>query len=471
MTKVVPVVLAGGSGTRLWPLSRKLFPKQFHRLLGDESLLQNTLTRLDPMPHAAPIVICGEDMRFMVAEQCREAGIEWSGIILEPAARNTAPAIGLAASFALRNDPDAVLAVLPSDHAIMEADCFRRALSDATDAVAGGGLLTFGIRPEFPNTQFGYIEKSTDETRRGVFTVDAFHEKPDAERARGFVESGRHFWNSGMFVFRADAYLAELQKFEPEMHACVTESMAAGEADLDFFRPSKKFEDSPSQSIDYAVMERTDKALIMPVDFGWNDVGSWSALWDISDKDEGDNACIGDVLTEDTRESLLVSQSRLVAAVGVEGIVAIETPDAVLIASRDKVKEVGKLVKELGARGREEHITHTEVFRPWGSYESVEVGERYQVKRIRVKPGASLSLQMHYHRAEHWIVVTGTAVVHRDEEEHVLSENESIYIPLGATHRLTNPGKLPLELIEVQVGSYLGEDDIVRFEDVYGRSG
>jgi len=457
MTNIVPVVLAGGSGTRLWPLSRKLYPKQFHTLIGDLSLLQATLTRLTEVATQGPIVVTGDDTRFLVAEQCRECGVDWHSIILEPQARNTAPAIALAAQLALQSDPDAVLVVLSSDHVIADQPALLSAVRTAVAAVADGGLLTFGIDPEFANTQFGYIERGAD-VIPGVSKVAAFHEKPDAQKAAEFLASGRHSWNGGMFVFKASSYLTELEKFEPAIHSAALTAVKEGQSDLDFFRPSSAFNSAPDVSIDYAVMERTDNALVMPVDIGWSDIGSWSALRDIMDKDDAGNATVGDVLIHDTKNSMLFSQSRLIAAVGVEDVVAIETPDAILISSRERAKD------------RAEPETHTEVYRPWGSYETIELADRYQVKRIRVKQGASLSLQMHHHRAEHWVVVTGTAIVQRDDEEMVLSENESVYIPLGATHRLTNPGKLPLEMIEVQVGSYLGEDDIVRFEDNYGRS-
>jgi len=469
MTNIVPVVLAGGSGTRLWPLSRKLYPKQFHTLIGDLSLLQATLTRLTEVATQGPIVVTGDDTRFLVAEQCRECGVDWHSIILEPQARNTAPAIALAAQLALQSDPDAVLVVLSSDHVIADQPALLSAVRTAVAAVADGGLLTFGIDPEFANTQFGYIERGAD-VIPGVSKVAAFHEKPDAQKAAEFLASGRHSWNGGMFVFKASSYLTELEKFEPAIHSAALTAVKEGQSDLDFFRPSSAFNSAPDVSIDYAVMERTDNALVMPVDIGWSDIGSWSALRDIMDKDDAGNATVGDVLIHDTKNSMLFSQSRLIAAVGVEDVVAIETPDAILISSRERAKDVGELVKRMRAMDRAEPETHTEVYRPWGSYETIELADRYQVKRIRVKQGASLSLQMHHHRAEHWVVVTGTAIVQRDDEEMVLSENESVYIPLGATHRLTNPGKLPLEMIEVQVGSYLGEDDIVRFEDNYGRS-
>ena len=470
MTNIVPVILAGGSGTRLWPLSRKLFPKQFHRLLGEQSLLQGTITRLTGVTAAGPIIVTGDDTRFLVAEQCRECGVEWQSIILEPEARNTAPAIALAALIAQQQDPDSVLVVLSSDHVIRDAAALEQAVRTAVDAVADGGLLTFGITPEFANTQFGYVERGAPSASKGVFKVSAFHEKPDQATAEKFLASPNHSWNSGMFVFTAAGYLSELEQFEPEIFAAASLAVDQGEADLDFFRPSAAFAAAPDISIDYAVMERTKKALVLPVDIGWSDIGSWSALRDIMEKDEHGNALVGDVLTHDTRNSLLFSQTRLIAAVGVEDVVAIETPDAILISSRERAKDVGTLVKKMRTMDRVEPETHTEVYRPWGSYETIELSERYQVKRIRVKPGASLSLQMHHHRAEHWVVVTGTAIVQRNEEEMILSENESVYIPLGATHRLTNPGKVPLEMIEVQVGSYLGEDDIVRFEDIYGRT-
>ncbi len=472
MTNIVPVVLAGGSGTRLWPLSRKLYPKQFHTLIGEQSLLQATLSRLASVTTTGPIIVTGEETRFLVAEQCRECGVKWQSIILEPEARNTAPAIALAALAAQQTDPEAVLVVLSSDHVIRDTAALATAVIAAVEAVADGGLLTFGISPEFDNTQFGYIEvgSALPGASGGVCKVAAFHEKPDQATAEKFLATGLHSWNSGMFVFKASSYLRELEKFEPDVFAAASTAIAEGKADLDFFRPSAAFAAAPDVSIDYGVMERTDKALVLPVDIGWSDIGSWSALRDIMDKDEYGNAIVGDVITHDTTNSLLFSQSRLIAAVGVEDIVAIETPDAILIASRDRAKDVGALVKKMRAMDRAEPETHTEVYRPWGSYETIELAQRYQVKRIRVKPGASLSLQMHHHRAEHWVVVTGTAIVQRNTEEMILSENESVYIPLGATHRLTNPGKLPLEMIEVQVGSYLGEDDIVRFEDNYGRT-
>jgi mannose-1-phosphate guanylyltransferase/mannose-6-phosphate isomerase len=465
MSEVIPVVLAGGTGSRLWPLSRQLFPKQFHALFSDRSLLQETLDRAACVTPAAPIIVCNEEHRFLVAEQCRAAGRDWRKLILEPVGRNTAPAIALAARAA---PPDATLLVLPSDHLVRDREAFGLAVREAVKAAEQGGLVTFGLVPDSPETGYGYIRAagSGGEARR----ASEFVEKPDLETARRYLSAGDYFWNSGMFVMKAGAYLAALETHAPEMAKAVAAAYEDGSVDLDFFRPGEAFSDCPADSIDYAVMEKTDDAWVVPADLGWSDVGSWSAMLDASDRDAEGNHLSGDVVALDTRGSYLQANHRLLAAVGVEDLVVVETADAVLIAARDEVQKVKDLVERLKTDGREEYQTHREVFRPWGSYEGVERGERYQVKRITVKPGEKLSLQMHHHRAEHWIVVSGTAEVTRGDDTFVLSENESTYIPLGVKHRLVNPGRLPLELIEVQVGGYLGEDDIVRFEDVYGRN-
>ncbi len=464
MSKLIPVILAGGAGSRLWPLSRELRPKQFHPLFSDRSLFQETLARAGRVTDEAPIIVCNEEHRFLVAEQCRDLGTRWRRIILEPEGRNTAPAIGLAA---LAAPADAVLLVLPSDHLIHGEERFAEAVARARTAAEQGGLVTFGVAPDRPETGYGYLLAEGDgpDARR----VGAFVEKPDLAQAESYLAQGNYYWNSGMFVLGASAYLAELDRLAPGMSGPLAASFQAGEVDLDFFRPGKAFLDCPADSIDYAVMEKTGLAWMVPAGFGWSDVGSWSAILDASEQDDRGNHQSGDVVSVDTTGSYVQANHRLVGTVGVEDLIVVETADAVLVAARDRVQDVKRLVEELKAGGRDEYVNHREVFRPWGSYESVENGDRYQVKRIRVSPGERLSLQMHHHRAEHWIVVRGTAEVTRGEETFMLAENESTYIPLGVTHRLANPGRLPLELIEVQVGAYLGEDDIVRFEDVYGR--
>jgi mannose-1-phosphate guanylyltransferase/mannose-6-phosphate isomerase len=470
MGPIVPVILAGGAGSRLWPISRALFPKQFHALFGDESFLQSTLRRAGSASPEAPIIVCNDEHRFLVAEQCRAKGRDWRRIILETEGRNTAPAIALAALDVCANDEDALLLVLPSDHLIRDVDAFATAVAGAARAAGEGGLVTFGIRPVAPETGYGYILAPGAKPGGDVAPVRSFVEKPDAATAARYLASGDYFWNSGMFVFGARAFLDELAHFEPEMHAAVREAHATGTRDLDFFRPGSAFLASPAKSVDYAVMERTERALMVPAAFDWSDIGSWSAIWDASPRDPADNHFTGDVIAVDTQGSYVLAQHRLVGTLGVTDLVVVETADAVLVAQRDRVQDVRVLVDQLKASGREEPVTHREVFRPWGSYEGIQRGERYQVKRIKVKPGERLSLQMHHHRAEHWIVVHGTAEVTRGDEVFTLAENQSTYIPLGVKHRLSNPGKLVLELIEVQVGAYLGEDDIVRFQDAYGRS-
>ncbi|MBB3225868.1 mannose-1-phosphate guanylyltransferase/mannose-6-phosphate isomerase [Luteibacter sp. Sphag1AF] len=469
---IVPVILSGGSGTRLWPLSRQNRPKQFLALVGDSTLFQQTVERTAKLNDAAaPIVVCSEDHRFTVAEQLQDLGIKGASILLEPSPRNTAPAIALAAMHALAADANAVLLVLPADHLIGKESSFVSAVSRATPLADDGWLVTFGIRPEAPETGFGYIRRDRALSDAG-FTVGSFVEKPDMDTARRYVESGEYDWNSGMFLFSAARYLEELKAHSPDIHAASQAVFQTAHGDLDFVRFDKAAMDAvPDNSIDYAVMEKTDRAAVVPVSCAWSDIGSWSALWEASDKDTDGNVTDGDVIALDTRNTLVRTHARhLVATIGLDDVVIIATPDATLVAARDKVQDVKKLVDRLKKDGRSEHLAHREVYRPWGSYDSIDMGERFQVKRIVVKPGSVLSLQMHHHRAEHWIVVSGTAEVTCGEKVFLLTENQSTYIPLGVTHRLRNVGKVPLELIEVQSGSYLGEDDIVRFEDIYGRA-
>ena len=464
---MIPVILSGGSGTRLWPLSREAFPKQFLALVGERSMLQDTWARVAPLATAAPVVVANEEHRFMVAEQLRESGCEGATILLEPAARNTAPAIAVAALEAMRDGADPLLLVLPSDHVITDAAAFRAAVTAAAGAAEQGALVTFGIIPTGPETGYGYVRAEAGE---GVRRVLQFVEKPDAATAQGYVASGDYFWNSGMFLFRASAFLAELEAHQPAMLAACRDALAKARRDEDFVRLDKAaFSASPSDSIDYAVMEKTAAAAILPIHVGWNDVGSWSALWEVAEQDGDGNAHHGDVIAQGCRNTLAWGDGRLLALLGLEDVVVVDTADAVLVAHKDKVQEVKGIVGQLKQGGRSEPTWHRKVYRPWGHYDSIDMGERFQVKRISVKPGAQLSLQMHHHRAEHWIVVSGTGRITRGDEVILLGENQSTYIPLGVKHRLENPGVVPLELIEVQSGSYLGEDDIVRFEDVYGR--
>ncbi len=465
MEDITPVILAGGTGSRLWPLSRDLFPKQFHRLLGRDSLLQRTLSRAGAVSTNPPLVVCNHEHRFLVAEQCREAGIAWRQIILEPEGRNTAPAIALAALAA----PGQVLLVLPADHLIDDVDGFAEAVARGVRAAREGALVTFGIRPCKPEVGYGYVRVGDEYSVEGVRVAAKFVEKPDAETAQAYLDDGRYLWNSGMFVLSSDRYMEELSLHRPAMVEPLREAMRSGVDDLDFFRPGNTFRDCPAESIDYAVMENTEHAVVVPSEFDWSDVGSWSAVWEASDLDDCGNHFSGDVIGVDTKDTYVLARDRLVGTLGVRNLAVVETSDAVLIAEHDRVQDVRQLVSRLKSGGRAEYRVHREVFRPWGSFESVGQGTRYQVKRIKVKPGERLSLQKHFHRAEHWIVVRGTAEVTRGDDTFTLSENESTYIPLGVQHRLGNPGKLDLELIEVQVGAYLGEDDIVRFDDVYGR--
>lgn len=466
-----PVILAGGSGSRLWPLSRQRMPKQFLELDGQAqgTMFQRTLARLDGLEHSAALIVSNEDHRFVVAEQLRLAKRTSRRIILEPMARNTAPAIALAALDAIAGGDDPVLLVLAADHYIRNEAAFREAVKVALGQAHEGRLVTFGITPTHAESGFGYIQCG-DVLGEGGYAISGFKEKPSAELALDYLTAGNYLWNSGMFMFRASRFLAELDRYRPAILAACRDALAASEQDSHFLHvPAEQFARCDDESIDYAVMEHTDAGVVVPLDAGWNDLGSWAAIWDVGEQNADGNALQGDVLAFDTRNSLLQSHHRVVATVGVEDLVVIETKDAVLVAHRDKSQQVKQIVQQLQAEQREEFASHPLVSRPWGHYDTVDRGERYQVKRITVLPGECLSLQLHYHRAEHWIVVSGTAKVICGDKEMILSENQSTYIPLGIKHSLSNPGKVPLELIEVQSGAYLGEDDIVRFEDRYGR--
>ncbi len=479
---MIPVIMAGGSGTRLWPLSRTAYPKQFLKLNGQLTMLQQTAARLDGLLNQDPVVICNENHRFLVAEQMLLGGKKTS-IILEPVGRNTAPAIALAALQVMKDLPEGeaapVLLILAADHVIQNVSAFQAAAKQLLPAVKAGKFGTLGIVPTEAATGYGYIQAGSD-AENDCQVVQAFVEKPDAATAQQYLDAGNYFWNSGMFMVRADRYLEELERFRPDIHAACVKAMAATVADMDFVRvDAEAFAQCPDESIDYAIMEPLSaldageaQVVVAPLDAGWSDVGSWSALWDIAEKCENGNATLGggDVILEDTSNSFVYSDTRLVTTLGLDGIVIVDTPDALLVASKDKVQEVKKIVAQIKQQGRSEYEQHREVYRPWGKYDSVDSGDRYQVKCITVKPGAKLSVQMHHHRAEHWIVVSGTAKVTNGEETYLVTENESTYIPIGQVHALENPGVIELEMIEVQSGSYLGEDDIVRFKDLYGRA-
>ncbi|MCW9023332.1 MAG: mannose-1-phosphate guanylyltransferase/mannose-6-phosphate isomerase [Gammaproteobacteria bacterium] len=484
--KLQPVILSGGSGSRLWPLSREMYPKQLISLVTEQTMLQDTVSRLNGIEDKnniellKPVVVCNEEHRFFVAEQLRQIGSPADKIILEPIGRNTAPALTLAALAVAKDDPETVLLVMPADHVIQDASVFHQAIEQGMQLSTQGYLVTFGITPDSPQTGYGYIRKgkSIDSNSKTAVLIEKFVEKPDLDTAQSYLDSGEYLWNSGLFMMKASSWLDEMSRLQADMLSCCDNAFTKGEDDKDFYRVEKElFSTCPSDSIDYAVMEKiTDdtsgkhQAAVIPLDAGWSDVGVWSTLWDVGEKDEAGNVVKGDVYTINTSNSLIYSDNRHIASIGLEGIIVVETADAVLVAHKDHAQDVKQVVNRLKAECRPEHLNHQLVYRPWGSYECIDGGERFQVKRITVNQGASLSLQLHHHRAEHWIVVKGTAQVTRGDETFLVTENESTYIPLGVQHRLENKGSIPLEMIEVQSGSYLGEDDIVRFEDIYGRS-
>ncbi|ABS09024.1 mannose-1-phosphate guanylyltransferase/mannose-6-phosphate isomerase [Shewanella baltica] len=465
---ILPIIMAGGSGTRLWPLSRGNFPKQFLALSGKATMLQDTITRLNGIAHEPVMLICNEEHRFIAAEQVRQLGVKHSGIFLEPVGRNTAPAIALAAFKAVESGEDPLLLVLAADHVINDVNAFQQSVIKAAELALSGKLVTFGIVGDKPETGYGYIKRG--DVYQDGYVVDRFVEKPDLATAEAYIATGDYYWNSGMFLFKASRYLTELKTYRPDIYAACELAMQVHNNDVDFIRVDKTaFEACPDESIDYAVMEQTKDAVVVPLDAGWSDVGGFAALWEVSTKDADGNAFNGDVKAVDTKNTLVFAGNKLVTTVGVEDLVIVNTKDAVLVAHKDQSQHVKKIVGQLKSERRSEVTFHREVYRPWGKYDSIDNGDRFQVKRITVKPGAKLSVQMHHHRAEHWIVVSGTAKVTNGDKEILLTENQSTYIPVGVIHALENPGKVDLELIEVQSGSYLGEDDIVRFEDRYGR--
>jgi mannose-1-phosphate guanylyltransferase/mannose-6-phosphate isomerase len=469
--RIVPVILSGGSGTRLWPVSRESFPKQLWPLVSERTMMQETALRAVGPGFTDPIVVCNQEHRFLIAEQLRAAGIADARIVLEPVGRNSAPAIAAAALLVAEDNPDAVLWMMPADHSIADSAALQTALQAAASAARAGYVVTFGMKPTAPETGYGYIEIGQPlPDAAGVYKVARFFEKPDAETAERFVSGGRHMWNSGMFVFTARTLLEELDRHAPEVLPAVRQSVDGSQADLDFIRLGvEAFTACPSISIDYAVAERTSRAAVVPADLGWSDIGSWSALWELGTKDAAGNVALGDVVLEDSENCYVRSDGMLAAVVGLKDVVVVVTEDAVLAMHRGQAQDVKKIVERLKAAGRPEAVAHNRSYRPWGYYESLIQGDRFQVKRIVVTPGRQLSLQSHFHRAEHWVVVNGTARVTRDNETLIVRENESVYLPLGCVHRLENPGKIPLTLIEVQSGAYLGEDDIVRLQDTYGR--
>lgn len=463
---IIPVILAGGSGSRLWPMSRKHYPKQLLKLFGDRTMLQQTLMRLEGLPELGdPIVVCNEEHRFMVAEQLLEIGQSEAAILLEPLARNTAPALALAAVKSQTMAEDSTLLVLAADHVIDDIPLFHSAIASAVDAAGRNQLVTFGVEPTRPETGYGYVKTRPGADDAGYLPVEAFAEKPDLPTAEAYLAQGGYYWNSGMFVFRARVFLSEMEKHAPDVLRAAGNAYERARTDLDFIRVDRDaFAKAPNISIDYALMENSDKVVCVPFQAGWSDVGCWQSFWELSDRDARGNSFVGDSIDIDSRDTLVFSQDKLVATIGVNNLLVINTPDAVLVADKGSAQQVKAVIAEIEKRGRSEHLQHREVYRPWGCYDSVDEGTRYQVKRIRVKPGAQLSMQMHYHRAEHWVVVKGTAKLEKDGETLFLSENESTFIPVGTRHRLSNPGQIPLELIEVRSGPYLGEDDIQRFE-------
>jgi len=464
---ITPVIMAGGSGSRLWPLSRSLYPKQFLNLNGHGTMLQQTLQRLSGLLVETPVIICNEEHRFIVAEQLRELN-QTASILLEPVGRNTAPAIALASKIVMETK-DSLILILAADHVIKNKAAFVDAVEKAISLAETGKLVTFGIVPTEAHTGYGYIKRGEAVDDNG-YQVNAFVEKPNAVIAKKYLEGKEHYWNSGMFLMKASRYLEELNQFRPDIYQACKCALANTSKDEDFIRLDKDaFEKCPDESVDYAVMEKTADAVVVPLNAGWSDIGSWSALWDVNDKDADGNTVIGDSIIHETTNSLIQGVDRLITTVGVDNLVIVDTKDALLIACKDKVQDVKKIVEQLKVKGRDEYKNHREVYRPWGKYDSIDNGKRYQVKRITVKPGEKLSLQMHHHRAEHWIVVSGTAKVTNGDKTFLVTENESTYIPIGVVHSLENPGQLPLEMIEVQSGSYLGEDGIVRFDDRYGR--
>jgi len=469
--QITPVILSGGSGTRLWPLSRKQYPKQYLPLVGDNTMFQETILRLSGLDNLAdPIIVCNADHRFLVAEQCKQIGITNPTILLEPIGRNTAPAIAAAAIQSLKEKDNSVLLVLSADHVIQGVEAFHYAINIAFKQAQDGKLVTFGIVPTDANTGYGYI-KSSKENIDGSYKVEEFVEKPDLETAQSYLEQGNYLWNSGMFMLQADVLIDELSEQSPNIASSVIDAVSNAEKDLNFIRLDKRtFESSPSDSIDCALMEKSDNVVVVPLDAQWNDIGSWSALYDMGTKDTNDNVIKGDVIVQDTTNTYINANHHMVVTIGVDNLIVVDTPDATFIAAQEKAQEVKSIVEIMQSNGRNEGTTHRKVYRPWGWYDSIEVGKNFQVKRLHVNPGAKLSLQMHHKRAEHWVVVSGTATAINGEDVLTLTEGDSTYIPIGTTHGLENKTNEKLEIIEVQSGTYLGEDDIVRFEDIYGRS-